>query len=329
MSTILLVAEQLDGTLQNATLGAAGFARAAAELEDGEVIGLVIGHGARGAADELANYVSKVICLEGDVFANYLAETWAPAVAAIASEVDADIIATPSTTTGKDFLPRVAARLAADENDVGFVADVIEVYEDSAESQLAFKRPIWAGNLIECVTSDGDVTCVTVRTTNFSAPAADAGGTVEERAFTVEASAGTEFVSFDRVVSDRPALTDADVVVSGGRGLKSAEAFEIIESLADTLGAAVGASRAAVDSGYAPNDWQVGQTGKIVAPNLYVAVAISGAIQHLAGMKGSKVIVAINKDAEAPIFQVADFGLVADAFKVVPELTEKLQARKG
>jgi electron transfer flavoprotein alpha subunit len=183
---------------------------------------------------------------------------------------------------------------------------------------------MWSGNVIAHMASTAPITCVMVRTTNFPLSTGGVSGTVTTRGG-CGSSESTTFVAFERVKSDRPALTDASVVVSGGRGLKSGEAFGMIEELADLLGGAVGASRAAVDSGYAPNDWQVGQTGKIVAPKLYIAVAISGAIQHLAGMKGSKTIVAINKDAEAPIYQIADFGLAADAFKVVPELIEKLK----
>ncbi|MFT6395343.1 MAG: electron transfer flavoprotein alpha subunit [Bradymonadia bacterium] len=318
MSSILVIAEHLEGKLKGATLNAVTFANQAAELAGHDVIGVVLGSSAGAAATELANHVPKVISIDGDAFKNYLAETYTPVIAALAEEFDAEIICAGSTTTGKDYLPRVCAALEG-----GFVSDVIEVYNDADEDQLAYKRPIWAGNLIERVTSDADVTCATIRTTAFDDSAGGVGGSVETRTGG-EAPANAEFLRFHLVESNRPDLTDADVIVAGGRGLKSADAFGMIEALADKLGGAVGASRAAVDSGYAPNDWQIGQTGKIVAPNLYIAAAISGAIQHLAGMKGSKVIVAINKDPEAPIFQVSDYGLVADAFKAVPELTEKL-----
>jgi electron transfer flavoprotein alpha subunit len=263
--------------------------------------------------------VSKVIYVDGPAFADYLAEAYTPTVTEIANELGATVIAASATTTGKDFMPRVCAAV----EDGGMISDAIAVYKDETESQLAFKRPILSGNVIAIVTCDADTTCVTVRATAFDAPAGDVSGAVEKRSGGTS-PANAQFVAFHQVKSDRPELTDAGVVIAGGRGLKSAEAFGIIENLADKLGAAVGASRAAVDSGYAPNDWQIGQTGKIVAPDLYFAVCISGAIQHLAGMKGSKTIVAINTDAEAPIFEVADYGLVADAFKVVPELTEKL-----
>jgi electron transfer flavoprotein alpha subunit len=321
MATVLVVAEHLDGKLKKASLQTVGFAKQVTALEGGDVVGVVLGSGAQNVAADFAPYVSRVVYVDHPAFKNYLAETYAPAVAAVAKEIGATHVAAPASTTGKDFLPRVAARL-----DAGFIADVIGVFTHAGEGQLAYKRPVWAGNLITVMTSDADVTCVTVRTTSFEVPAAAGAAGVDSRAGSGDSSANATFVSFEQVKSDRPELTDAAIVVSGGRGLKSAEAFSIITDLADVVGGAVGASRAAVDSGYAPNDWQVGQTGKIVAPQLYIAVAISGAIQHLAGMKGSKVIVAINKDGEAPIFQVADYGFVADAFKVVPELTEKLKS---
>ena len=319
MSTILVVAEHLDGELKKATLNTLQFANEAAAIEDGEVVGLVLGSGADAVASAMADACARVIYVEDAAFTNYLAEAYAPKVIEVAQELDADVVVAAATTTGKDFMPRVCAALEG-----GMISDAIAVYEDEDESQLAYKRPILSGNLIAKVTSDADVTCVTVRTTAFDAAAGGVGGAVDKRTG-ADAPDNAEFLQFHFVESDRPELTDADVVIAGGRGLKSAEAFGIIEELADALGAAVGASRAAVDSGYAPNDWQIGQTGKIVAPNLYFAVAISGAIQHLAGMKGSKVIVAINKDPEAPIFQLADYGLVADAFNAVPELTEKLK----
>lgn len=321
MSNVLVVAEHLEGKLKTATLPTIGFAKEAAALTEGEVIVLVLADNADAIAAEAAKYgASKVLAISSPVFANYLAENYAPAVAAIAKQVDASIVAAPSSTTGKDFLPRTAAML-----DAGFVGDAIAVFEDDDEDQIAYKRPIWAGNLIARVTSDADITCVTVRTTAFEAPVEGAAAPVESVNIPVEASSKATFVKFDQVKSDRPELTDAAVVIAGGRGLKSADAFKMLEDLADVTGAALGASRAAVDSGYAPNDWQIGQTGKIIAPNLYVGIAISGAIQHLAGMKGSKTIVAINKDAEAPIFQLTDYGLVADAFQAVPELTAKLK----
>ncbi|TVR03645.1 MAG: electron transfer flavoprotein subunit alpha/FixB family protein [Deltaproteobacteria bacterium] len=318
MSTILVVAEQLGGELKSATLPTIGFAKQAAAATGGEVVVLVLGSGASGAAEAASRFgASRVLYVDGAQYADYLAENYAPAVVEVAKSVGATVVCAPSTTTGKDFLPRVAALL-----DAGFVSDAIDVAE--VDGDVVYKRPIWSGNLIARVTSHTDITAVTVRTTAFEAPAEGAAVSVETISVSSGAATNAAFVSFDQVKTDRPPLTDADVVIAGGRGLKSGEAFGMLEELADKLGAAVGASRAAVDSGYAPNDWQIGQTGKIIAPNLYIGVAISGAIQHLAGMKASKVIVAINKDPEAPIFQVSDFGLVEDAFKAVPELTSKL-----
>lgn len=319
MSTILIVGEHLEGVLQKVTLPTIGFAKAAAALTGGEVVGLVLGSGNKSVAEEMAKYgVDKVLYADGGLYKDYLAENYSAAVVKAAQQVGATIVAAAASTVGKDFLPRVAAAL-----DGGMVSDVIEVFEDDEEG-LSYKRPMWSGNLVAKVTSDAEITCVTVRTTNFDPPAEGSAAPVEDIDLGQEASATTEFIEFQMVKSNRPSLTDASIVVSGGRGLKSKEAFGMLEELADKLGAALGASRAAVDSGYAPNDWQVGQTGKIVAPQLYIAIAISGAIQHLAGMKGSKNIVAINTDPEAPIFQVADYGLVQDAFVAVPELNSKL-----
>lgn len=318
MSNILVVAEHLDGELKKASLQTVGFAKDVAAITGGKIIGLVLGSGAQGVADAMSKSgVDKVIYVDNPALANILAENMTPVIAEIAKQEGATVVATAASTTGRDFMPRVAGALEA-----GMISDVIEVYNDAAEG-LSYKRPIWAGNLIAKVTSDTDITCVTVRTTAFAVPA-EGSAPVETSSVAVAQAANAEFVAFQQVKSDRPALTDAPVVISGGRGLKSKEAFGMLEELADKLGAAIGASRAAVDSGYAPNDWQVGQTGKIVAPNLYIAVAISGAIQHLAGMKGSKYIVAINTDADAPIFGITDYGLIQDAFKAVPELISKL-----
>lgn len=318
MSNVLIVAEHLNGELTKSSAQAVGFAKDVVAITGGEIIGLVLGAGTQGAADAMAKTgVDKVVFVDNPAFQNYLAENYAPAVAAVAKDVGATVVATPASTTGRDYMPRVTAAL-----DAGMISDVIEVYNDS-EHGLSFKRPVMSGNIICKETCTADITCVTVRTTAFEAPA-EGSASVETSNIDVQTADNAEFVEFQQVKSDRPQLTDADVVISGGRGLKSKEAFGMLEELADKLNAAIGASRAAVDSGYAPNDWQVGQTGKIVAPNLYIAVAISGAIQHLAGMKGSKYIVAINTDEEAPIFGVADYGLVQDAFKAVPELTSKL-----
>ena len=320
MSNILVVAEHLEGKLRSSTLPTLTFAQQAAALTGGEVYALVLADNADPIANELAAYgPTKVYAISHASFAQPLAENLAPAIAAAVKELKATIVATPSSTTGKDVLPRAAALL-----DAGFIGDAIAVYQDDEEDQIAYKRPIWAGNLIARVTSDADITCVTVRTTAFDPATTSAASTIHNIVVPTSAAANATFLTFDQVKSDRPELTDASVVIAGGRGLKSKEAFGMLEELADKLGAALGASRAAVDSGYAPNDWQIGQTGKIIAPNLYIGIAISGAIQHLAGMKGSKTIVVINKDPEAPIYQIADYGLVADAFQVVPELTSKL-----
>ena len=319
MSNVLVIAEHVNGQLRKVTLSAVTFARQTAALTGGKVIGLVLGSGAESVAQELATSgVDRLLFEDNGAYANYLAENYAPAVAAIANEHNVSVVCAPSSTFGKDVLPRIAGLLNA-----GMVSDAIAVWDDGG---LKFKRPLWAGNVITTVEVTTPVKVVSVRTTEFDAAPAGAAVGVEPVSTGTAASDGAKFIAFEQVKSERPELTDADIIIAGGRGLGSGEAFGIVTSLADALGGAVGASRAAVDSGYAPNDWQIGQTGKVVAPNLYIAVAISGAIQHLAGMKGSKTIVAINKDPDAPIFQVADYGLVADAFAVVPELTDKLKA---
>ncbi|WP_120075405.1 electron transfer flavoprotein subunit alpha/FixB family protein [Aurantiacibacter odishensis] len=257
--------------------------------------------------------VEKVLVADDAAYANGLAENLAPLIAGLMDGYDA--VLAPATTTGKNVLPRVAALL-----DVMQVSDIISV-----EGPRTFTRPIYAGNAIATVESSDPKLVITVRTTAFDKAEAE-GGSASVEAASGPGDAGiSQFVKLDAVKSDRPELTSAGIVVSGGRALKDGETFEqYITPLADKLGAAIGASRAAVDAGYVPNDYQVGQTGKIVAPEVYIAIGISGAIQHLAGMKDSKVIVAINKDPDAPIFQVADIGLVADLFNAVPELTEKL-----
>ena len=308
--TNLVIAEHDNSSLKPATLNTVA---AAAEI-GGDIHILVAGKDAQAVADAAAKVagVSKVLVAEGDSLDQFLAENVAAQVLAVAG--DYSHILFPATANGKNVAPRVAAKL-----DVAQITDVIGV-----ESADTFQRPIYAGNAIATVQVEGDTKILTVRTTAFDAVASE-GGSAEVVSIDAVADSGlSKFVGRQVVESDRPELTAADVIVSGGRGVGSQENFAIIETLAGKLGAAVGASRAAVDAGYAPNDLQVGQTGKVVAPQLYVAVGISGAIQHLAGMKDSKVIVAINKDAEAPIFGVADYGLVADLFQAVPELTEKL-----
>ena len=309
MKTLVLV-EHEGGQIKDATLSAVS---AAAKL--GEVHLLVAGEDVGPVAQQAAAIagVGKVHVADGAAYSHQLAENVAPLAAGLMEGHDAFVAA--STTTGKNVAPRVAALL-----DVMQISDVIAI-----EGEDTFQRPIYAGNAIATVKSADAKKVITVRGTAFEKAAAE-GGSGQIEAVSAAGDAGlSAFVGAEIAASERPELTSAKIIVSGGRALGSSESFhQYIDPLADRLGAAVGASRAAVDAGYAPNDYQVGQTGKIVAPELYVAVGISGAIQHLAGMKDSKVIVAINKDEEAPIFQVADFGLVGDLFKILPELTEKL-----
>ena len=279
----------------------------------GDVTVLCASAGCEGAANEAAklNGVAKVLCADDAAYGNGLAEPIADLIVSLAG--DYDHILAPATASAKNILPRVAALL-----DVMVISDVTGVVDGDT-----FERPIYAGNAIQTVKSSDGKKVVSIRTAGFDA--ANESGSASVETIAAAANPGlSEWVEDKVQSSDRPELTSAKVVVSGGRGVGSEESFKIIEALADKLNAAVGASRAAVDSGYAPNDWQVGQTGKVVAPDLYIAAGISGAIQHLAGMKDSKVIVAINKDEEAPIFQVADYGLVADLFDAVPELTDAL-----
>jgi len=306
---VLLLAEVNNGEL--AMDATAKTVTAAAKL--GDVTVLCAGASAAAAADAAAKIdgVAKVLCAEDAGLGHRLAESTADLIVSLAG--DYSHIVAPATTDAKNVMPRVAALL-----DVMVLSDVSGVVDADT-----FERPIYAGNAIQTVKSSDATKVVTFRTSTFDAAGEGGSATVETIA-AAGASGLSEWVEDKVATSDRPELTSAGIVVSGGRGVGSEEDFALIEKLADKLGAAVGASRAAVDSGYAPNDWQVGQTGKVVAPDLYVAVGISGAIQHLAGMKDSKVIVAINKDEEAPIFQVADFGLVADLFTALPELTEKL-----
>ncbi|ATC23690.1 electron transfer flavoprotein subunit alpha/FixB family protein [Caulobacter vibrioides] len=308
---VLVVADNDNALLRDATHKTV----TAALKISGDVDVLVLGKGAKAVADAAAKIagVRKVLLAESDALGHGVAEAQADAVLALAGNYDAILV--PATSGGKNFAPRVAAKL-----DVAPISEIVEVV--AADT---FTRPIYAGNALETVQSSDSKKVITVRPTAFAA-AAEGGSASVETVGGADA-AKTRFVSEEMVKSDRPELAAAKIVVSGGRAMGSAEEFQrVIEPLADKLGAAVGASRAAVDAGYAPNDYQVGQTGKVVAPQLYVAIGISGAIQHLAGMKDSKVIVAINKDADAPIFQVADFGLVADYKSAVPELMDALAA---
>jgi electron transfer flavoprotein alpha subunit len=307
--TTLLIAEHNNSELNDATLKAA---TAAAQL-GGDVHVLVAGAGCAAVADAAAKIagVNKVLLADAPALDKMLAEAMAALVASLAGSYDA--IVTAATTNGKNFMPRIAALL-----DVGQVSDVSKIIDANT-----FERPIYAGNAIQTVASSDAKKVLTIRTTAFAAADTSGSASVDNVAIP-DLPALSEFVNEELTKSDRPELTAAKIVVSGGRGMQSGDNFVMLEKVADKLGAAVGASRAAVDAGFVPNDYQVGQTGKVVAPDLYIAVGISGAIQHLAGMKDSKVIVAINKDEEAPIFQVADYGLVADLFTAVPELEEEL-----
>ena len=308
--SILVIAEHDNATLKAATLNTV----AAAQAIGGDIDVLVAGADCGGAAEAAAAVagVAKVIKADNAAYSHQLAENMALLIAEVGKGYSH--VLAPATTNGKNFMPRAAALL-----DSQAISDIIAV-----DSPDTFKRPIYAGNVIATVKSEDAVKVITVRTTAFDAVAAEGGSAAVEAIDTATDAGISAFVSEEIAKSDRPELTAAGIVISGGRGMQNGENFEMLYKVADKLGAAVGASRAAVDAGYVPNDLQVGQTGKIVAPDLYVAVGISGAIQHLAGMKDSKVIVAINKDEEAPIFQVADYGLVADLFEAVPELETKL-----
>ena len=308
--SVLLVAEHDNASIKDATHKAL---TAAAQM-GGEVHVLVAGNNAATAAAQAAKLggVSRVLHVESTSLERPLAEPMAALIVALAPAYDH--IVAPATGNGKNFMPRVAALL-----DVAQVSDIVSVV-----SADVFVRPIYAGNALATVQSSDAVKVVTVRTTGFDAAAANGGSATVEVVQAGADSGLAKLLGQELTKSARPELTAARIIVSGGRGMGSGENFKILEALADKLGAAVGASRAAVDSGFVPNDYQVGQTGKVVAPELYIAVGISGAIQHLAGMKDSKVIVAINKDGEAPIFQIADYGLVGDLFQLVPELTGQL-----
>ena len=308
--TILVIAEHNNAELTASTLNTV----AAAKAIGGDIEVLVAGQGCSAVADAAAKVegVSKVLLADNAAYANQLPENISLLVAEIGKNYS-HILATASTN-GKNYLPRVAALLDVDQ-----ISEIIAV-----ESADTFKRPIYAGNAIATVQSNAAVKVITVRSTGFDPVAAEGGSASVENLDMAQDAGVSSFVNEELAKSDRPELAGAKIVISGGRGMQNGENFEMLYKLADKSGAAVGASRAAVDAGFVPNDMQVGQTGKIVAPSLYIAVGISGAIQHLAGMKDSKVIVAINKDEEAPIFQVADYGLVGDLFEVVPELTGKL-----
>lgn len=320
MGNVLAFCEFTDGQLRTSALANLSFARQAAQAHGGEVIILLIGNGAQAASDHAAKHAPKVVVVEDAALAHYLAETYAPIVANLAKEHGATVVTATATSVGKDLLPRVAALL-----DAGMASDISKL-----EAKDTFVRPILAGNAYSTVQISSDIVCVTPRQSEFEpAPELGSAGAVSTAAAGAVDALGATFERLDAQKSDRPDLSDAKVVVSGGRGMKTGDNFKVLEELADLLGAAMGASRAATDAGMVPADWQVGQTGKIVAPQLYFAIAISGAIQHLAGMKGSKTIVAINKNKDEPIFQVADYGVIADWEKAVPELISEIKKLKA
>jgi electron transfer flavoprotein alpha subunit len=315
MAIHLIVAEHDGLHLKHATLSVL----TAARKIPGDVHGLVLGKSVKAIAEGFAGYVGKVHLADHEALEHRLAQSYAKVIADAAKSIGATHVWAAATVAGKDMMPRVAVRLHA-----GMASEVLEVI-----SEAKFKRPMWAGDITGTIEVCSPIKVITVRATEFEP--AEAAGKGEVTIISAEPGATTmQFVSLDAVKSERPELSDARVVVSGGRGLKGPEGFkQLMEPLADALDAAIGASRAVCDAGWVPNDWQVGQTGKVVAPELYMAVGISGAIQHVAGMKGSKVVVAINKDSEAPIFQVADYGLIADAFVAVPELIKGLKEGKS
>jgi len=313
--SILVIAEHNNQDLNAATLATLTAAEQISASSGAEIHMIVMGHNAQGVVEQAAACASvkKVLHADKDSLEHATAESLS---AIVVANVDGYThILSSATTSGKNFMPRVGAKL-----DVQPISDITAV-----ESEDTFKRPIYAGNAIATVQSSDAVKIITVRGTGFDAAEASGGSaSIETIDVSGQISTSSTFVSQELTVSERPELTAANIIISGGRGMQSGDNFHLLEAIADKLGAAVGASRAAVDAGFVPNDYQVGQTGKIVAPDLYIAVGISGAIQHLAGMKDSKVIVAINKDEEAPIFQVADYGLVADLFNVLPELNDAL-----
>jgi electron transfer flavoprotein alpha subunit len=319
MGNALLIAEHLHGKFPKTTLNGLTAAKQAAQLAGGKALAVVLADKTADLAADLAAYGVDVVAVEAPAFAHYLADAYTAAIVEVVKQKDVEVVVAAATAVGKDLAPRVAARLGA-----AMAAEVTGLVDAKT-----VQRPLYAGNAIATVAMESSPRVISVRTTAFDAATKGGSGNVETLAV-APASAGMSFIEFAETKSDRPVLTEARIVCSGGRGLKNGENFTTyLEPLCDALGAAMGASRAAVDAGFVPNDLQVGQTGKVVAPALYIAVGISGAIQHLAGMKDSKVIVAINKDEEAPIFQIADYGLVADLFKAVPELTEEVKKLKG
>ena len=320
MSATLVLLETTSSNLRSSSLPAVTAARTLAKHHGGPVVGVIIGANVAAAAVDAARFVDKVLCFDNPALAAALAETWAPLLATAVKETGATALIASATSTGKDILPRTAALLGA-----GMASDIVAVL-----GAKSFRRPTYAGSALTDVEVTTSTVVCTARQTEFApaAPAANAGA-VENKAVGAVDSLGSEFVALHATKSARPDLTEAKVVVSGGRGMKEGANFKVLEDLTDLLGGALGASRAACDAGMVPNDLQVGQTGKVVAPDLYFAVALSGAIQHLAGMKSSKVVVAINKDPEAPIFQVADYGLVATWESTLPSLIAEIKKVKS
>jgi electron transfer flavoprotein alpha subunit len=315
MSSVCIIAEHQNGKFKKSTLNAITFGKDAAEKLGAELCVVVIGHNISGVADGLKSYgASKIIVADDAGLENYIAEQWAHVAADAAQKYEAVVVGMASGTTGKDMMPRVAVKLNS-----GMGSDIIEF------DGTTFKRGMWAGNALATIDITTLVKVVTIQTTAFAAAKTMDGESVFEQLDVSLPQSKTRFVEMRQTVSQRPDPTEASVVITGGRGVNGAENFKIIERLADIFGGAVGATRAAVDAGWVPNDLQIGQTGKMVAPDLYVAAGLSGSIQHQAGMKNSKVIVAINKDEEAPIFEIADFGIVADLFKVIPEMSDLLE----
>jgi len=317
MSNVLIMVEAAEGGVKKSSLAAITFGQQLAAKRGTGFDLAVIGKSLGGASDAVKGFgAGKVFVFDNDCFENFLSEAFTAALNKAVELSNASFIAAATSTTSKDVLTALASK-----HNASMASDVLEIV-DAAQ----FKRPMWAGNVIATVELSGDKQVATVRATEFDAPAAGAESAVEAVDFSVDVGGlKTKFISLSAIESERPDATVADVVVAGGRGLKEQQHFKLIEDLADKLGGGVGASRAICDAGWVPNDMQIGQTGKVVAPNLYFAVGISGAIQHLAGMKGSKCIVAINKDPEAPIFQVADYGLVADLFDVMPGLINDIK----
>ena len=318
MSSVCIVGEHQNGKLKKSTLNAITFGKDAAQKLGAELCLVIIGHNMAGVADELKSFgAGKVIVADDPSLEKYTAESWGYAAAEAAKKCDAVLVGMASGTTGKDMMPRVAVKL-----DAGMGSDVV-----GFDGEL-FTRGMWAGNALATIEIATPVKVVTIQATAFGvAEAAGEAAVIESIDISIPQTK-TRFVEMRETVSERPDPTEASVVITGGRGVNGAENFKIIERLADIFGGAVGATRAAVDAGWVPNDLQIGQTGKMVAPDLYVAAGLSGSIQHQAGMKNSKVIVAINKDEEAPIFQIADFGIVADLFKVIPEMSDILEKEK-